>query len=207
MGATGTSAPYHCACFHILSSSVGKDVVHETGAFMFIDISRYFIQQAGEDAMLEIYGCATSPSLNAARATKFLMQVATSTQYVSPEKLPPTSDAASFHSQRTYHQVQAWRGNNISSEVWGWKATPTGLAPIRMTQPAAPERLLKIIRCNCGGQCDKKTCTCRKNALQCTPACGQCKGITCLNVLQVDSQCDSQDDDDTDVDLNNNTLN
>ena len=128
------------------------------------------------------------------------MKVATSTQYVSPEKFPPTSDATSFHSHRTYHQVQAWRGSDIASEVWGWKATLIRLVPIIT---AAPERLLKIIQCNCGGQCDKQTCTCRNNTLQYTPACGKCKGITCLNVLQVDSQ----DDNDPDVVLNNNTMN
>ena len=141
--------------------------------FMSPSSSQQDIQQEGEDVMLMIYGCTTSPSLNAARTSKFPMKVTTSTQYASPEKLSPMSDSASFHSHRTYHQVQSWHGNDIASKVLGWKATPIGPIPIRMTQPAVPERLLKIIRCNCGGQCDTKTCNCRKDALQCTPTCGQ----------------------------------
>ncbi len=45
------------------------------------------IKKAGEEALLVIYGCTISLSLNSARVTKFLQNVATSTQYVSPEKL------------------------------------------------------------------------------------------------------------------------
>ena len=37
---------------------------------------------------------------------------------VSPESLPPTSAAASFHSLRVYHQVQVWRGqDDLDSEL------------------------------------------------------------------------------------------
>jgi len=166
--------------------------------FMLPTSSKKDIEKAGADALLEIYGCTSLLSLNAARVTKFLVKVATSTQYVSPEKLPPTIDAAAFHSQRTYHQVQAWCGNDVSPEDWGWTTSSGSLYPVKMTEPAAPERLLKMIRCNCGGQCDKKTCTCRKNGLQCTPACGQCKGITCMNASQVATTEDNDDDVDDD---------
>ena len=31
------------------------------------------------------------------------------------------------------------------------------------------------------GNCDKNTCSCRKNGLICTLACGCCKGLTCSN--------------------------
>lgn len=196
-GCDTTSRPYGIGKVTVLTKYTALN--KSAAVFMSPSSSKQDIEQAGEDAMLEIYGCTTSLSLNAARVTKFLLKVATSTQYVSPEKLPPTNEAAAFHSHRTYHQVQRWLGNDIASDVWGWKTTPAGLVPIRMTQPAAPEQLLKVIRCNCGGQCDKKTCTCRKNGLQCTPACGQCRGITCTNVQQVENQ----DDDDWDVDLNN----
>ena len=80
-----------------------------------------------------------------------------------------------------YHQLQAWRANDIYPKVWGWKKSITGLLRIRMSQPAAPTCLISIIRCKCSGKCNKKTCTCFKNGLLCTPACGQCRGITCLN--------------------------
>ncbi len=95
--------------------------------------------------------------------------------------------------------MQAWRGNNISPEVWGWAASFSGLVPIQMVQPAAPERLLKVIRCNSGGQCDREMCTYRRNRLQSTPVCGQCKGITRMNVSEVESW-DISDEQDADQD-------
>ena len=81
----------------------------------------------------------------------------------------------------------------MSPESWGWLVSSAGLVPITMTQPSAPEHLLTIIRFNCTGQCDRKTCTCRKNGQKCTRACGQCKGITCMN-----GRMERHDDDDSD---------
>ncbi len=95
-------------------------------------------------------------------------------QFLLHQRCVTTYDAAAFHSQRTYLQVQTWLGNDIPPEAWGWTISANGLVPTKMSQPAAPEKLLKIIRCNCGGQCNKKSCTCHKNGLVCTPACGQC---------------------------------
>lgn len=123
------------------------------------------------------------------------MKVATSAGYVPPEKLPPTVDAGRFHSLRMYHQVQTWRSNNLPPENWGWSASPSGLVPFKMSKEAAPEQLLRTIRCNCGGKCDRKSCTCLKNGLLCTTACGQFKGVSCLNV-----EADSSDNKDVDSD-------
>ena len=162
--------------------------------FMLPTATKSAIVEAGDDALLVMYGC-TSPNLTAARVAKFQRSVATVAGYVAPEKLPPTQDAASFHHYRTYHQVQEWRGNTLAPDEWGWAVSVNGLVPVKMTQPAAPEKLLKIIRCNCSGNCEKKSCTCRKNALQCTPACGQCKGITCSNGAPVDNEDDVDDED------------
>ena len=59
---------------------------------------------------------------------------------------------------------------------------PRGSAPIRGPQQgAAPSSLLKVIRCNCTGKCGNGRCSCRKNGLLCTLACGHCKGTTCTN--------------------------
>lgn len=186
-GCDTTSRPYGIGKVTVLTKYAA--LKNSISVFMSPCSSKGEITKAGLEALLEIYGCQTSPSLTSARVMKFQQKVATSAGYVPPEKLPPTDDAASFHAFRTYHQVQAWRGNDISPEAWGWIESPPGLMPVRMTQPAAPEQLLKIIRCNCGGQCEKRSCTCRKNGLLCTPACGQCKGITCSNGPQV-NDCD-----------------
>ncbi|KAG0705273.1 hypothetical protein GWK47_002719 [Chionoecetes opilio] len=41
------------------------------------------------------------------------------------------------------HQVQAWCGNDLPAEEWGWTTSPSGLYPVKMSQPSAPDRLLK----------------------------------------------------------------
>ena len=191
-GCDTTSRPYGIGKVTVLT----KYTALQKSASVFISpsSSKEEIEKAGEDAMLVIYGSSTSLTLTAARVAKFLQKVATSTGFVSPEKLPPTNDASTLHSYRTYHQVQVWQGNDILPEDWGWKKSPAGLVPTQMTQLAAPEQLLTIIRCNCSGKCNKKTCTCCKNGLLCSPACGQCRGITCLNA----PPSESQDNDDLD---------
>ena len=172
--------------------------------FMSPSSSKGEIKRAGEDVLLVIYGCTTSLSLDSARVDKFMLKVSKATQYVSPEKLPPTSNAAIFHSYRAYHQVQTWRGKVLPAEEWGWTTSPSGLHPVKMSQPSAPDRLLKIMRCNCGGNCNTRTCTCRKKGLHCTPACGQCKGITCLNGPPVEIEDNEMENDDGETGLSVN---
>ena len=40
---------------------------------------------------------------------------------------------------------------------------------------------------NCSGSCDRNTCSCRKNGILCSLACGKYKSITCSNVGTDDS--------------------
>ena len=65
--------------------------------------------------------------------------------------------------------------------------------PEKMTLQPAPDHLLKIIRCNCKANCDTKRCTCRKSGLDCSVACGECRGA-CSNFSQ-----SAIEDDDTNV--------
>jgi hypothetical protein len=153
--------------------------------FLVADASHEEIEISGNQAIATIYGCKQGSDLNFERASKFTEKVASISGYLPPERLPPTSDAARFHSQRVYLQVQAWQGNNMEETEWGWVLCKTQhesiLKPRRMDQPAAPATLLKIVKCNCTGMCAKNTCSCRKNGLKCNLVCGHCKGITCTN--------------------------
>ena len=180
-GCDTTSRPYGIGKGTVLSKYA--DLHEFSHVFASPSSSQEQIKQGGEKALLIVYG-SSADDLNAARVEKFQVKVATSSGIVPPEKLPPTSDAASQHSLRVYHQVQAWRGNDLPPQNMGWNKTSTGFKPIAMTKSAAPEALLRIIRCNCSGKCDTKRCTCRKNGLRCTSACGQCKGLTCENDIQ-----------------------
>ena len=58
---------------------------------------------------------------------------------------------------------------------------------------AAPVELLEVVQCNYKMVCGTRQCTCRKNGLDCTTGCGQCRGV-CTNMTSVDD--DDNDDDD-----------
>lgn len=193
-GCDTTSRPFGLGKVTVLK----KFALLKDSAKVFMDksSSKGAVEKAGEKALLVLYGCPESRDLTSARVEKFSMKVATSAGYVPPEKLPPTSDAARFHSQRTYHQVQAWLANDLPPQEWGWQVCADELYPVRMQQSAAPEKLLQVIRCNCSGNCQKKNCTCQKNGLRCSSACGQCKGISCLNGPQIESGIEDDDDGD-----------
>jgi len=68
------------------------------------------------------------------------------------------------------------------------------LDPTTTDLPAAPESLLKIVRCNCKTDCNSRRCTYRKMGLECSVACGECQGTSCSN----SSAVEDEDIDDTD---------
>ena len=58
-----------------------------------------------------------------------------------------------------------------------------------MTQPPAPDNVLKMIYCGCKKGCGS-SCGCRKTGLFCTSACTECSGTSCLNYLPPDDEDD-----------------
>ncbi|XP_073240418.1 uncharacterized protein [Porites lutea] len=151
---------------------------------------------AGENALVSLYGGKPGEKLNGMRYQGYCEKLATNSSQIQPQNLPPTSAAARHHSLRVYLQVKQWKGENegMSLEDYGWKVTE-GQVPPRMTDlPAAPESRLQMIRCNCSSDCASARCTCRKHGLECSPACGQCRGTACTNSpIQFDED-DSQDE-------------
>ena len=82
----------------------------------------------------------------------------------------------------------------MSLEDYGWKVTEGQVLPRMTDQPAAPELLLQMIRCNCSSDCASARCTCRKHGLECSPACGQCRGTACTNSPMQFAEDDRQDE-------------
>ena len=132
-----------------------------------------------------LYSCKPGHSLDFERAARFSSKVASRSMYLPPESLPPTCDAVRYHSYRVYHQVPTWLGNDLDPTKWGWllhkSPNVERLKPVKMRMDPAPATLLKLVKCNCHGKCDKNSCSCYKNGLVCSLACGHCKGITCNN--------------------------
>ena len=63
--------------------------------------------------------------------------VTTARTFVHPEQLPPTSDAAKYHS----YQVQEWNGDpdsELIAEEWGWENKDDFLCPLTTDVPQVP---------------------------------------------------------------------
>ena len=105
--------------------------------------------------MISLFGGKPDDTLSSLRHVTFSKKVATAKAFVTSERLPPTSPATSFHSQRVYFQIMVWMGmaNEMNPTEWGWKKGSDELIPIMTDNNAAPDELLKVIHCNCSGGC------------------------------------------------------
>ena len=158
------------------------------------DAAKDDVIAAGEKALVCVYNGSSAESLDSLRYTRYCQKVATGNTVVQPESLPPTSAAASYHSLRVYLQVQEWKGIQLQPQEWGWELSTGKLIPTRTYLPPAHSSLLEIIRCNCKADCSTQRCYCRKNGLDCSAACGACKGVSCTNSPKPDIR-DANDDD------------
>ncbi|GFR77728.1 hypothetical protein ElyMa_002244800 [Elysia marginata] len=114
----------------------------------------------GEKALVSLYGRRAGDALDMLRYKRLWEKVASSTT-----------------------TVQDWIDKicDLKPEMWGWHLSSGRLDPCTTDLPPAPELLLKMIRCNCKSDCRSKRCTCRKHGLECSLACAECEGISCLN--------------------------
>ena len=107
---------------------------------------------------------------------------------IEPERLPPTERVAHYHSLRVYLQVIQWDelDNKCCNALdWGWKIDKGVMHPIMTDLEAAPENVLKFIRCKCKvrgkKQCGTNQCSCFKAGLKCVSSCTGCYGEVCHN--------------------------
>ena len=151
------------------------------------------VTKGGEIATVSLFNGKVQDNVNKLRVRKFHEKTASSTAMVQPQTLPPTSAATKYHSLRVYHQVQVWKGNEVAvpPEQWGWKVVNGLMVPVLSDLPPAPQELLEVIRCSCKTGCHTVRCTCKKNGMECTVACSECRGI-CANM----STCDASDNED-----------
>ena len=105
----------------------------------------------GESVLQCLYKADTREGLDSLRLSKFTEKVAKSFSFVDPKELPPTSDAARYHSLRVFLQIQQWKGNEegMNPTDWGWEVVGGLLKPLKTNKPPAPDSLLRVIRCNC----------------------------------------------------------
>jgi len=114
------------------------------------------IKDAGEKFLVVVYGGnIDNDNLGDLRYRLFTRSVTNAILELA--RLPPTRDAANYHSLRTYQQVQAWLGNELRPSVWGWSLTTRGVLPIPTTKNAAPDNI------NCFLQVQQNSSRLRRN--------------------------------------------
>ena len=165
-----------------------KHFITQAEVFLQENATLADISSAGEAALVCLYTGAVGDTLDTLILLRFHQKVATSTRFVQPENLPPTSSAAKYHSLRVYLQVQIWKGKSrhgphLHPQNLGWKAVDGKLVPMQCDMDVAPKALLKVVRCNCRMGCDTLRCSCRKAGLECSTGCGECRGI-CANMYE-----------------------
>ena len=138
---------------------------------------------AGHEAMVSLFGGKPGDDIDTVRHQRFCQMVATSVVFVHPQSLPPTATATKYHSLRVYLQVHQWLGSedDINPVNWGWSLASGLLVPKEVDLPSAPPALLSVVRCNCKADCTSARCSCKKYGLECSLACGQCRGVSCAN--------------------------
>ncbi|CAC5416365.1 unnamed protein product [Mytilus coruscus] len=137
------------------------------------------IINAREEALTCLYGGHPLKGLNILRWRKFTARVITGNTSVQVKRLPPTSDSGQFHNLRVYYQCQKWMSEEVDIDPtdYGREIKRENLCSILMELPPAPDKLLNTIRCSCKQNYDTKRYVCRKNGLQCSVGCGECRDI------------------------------
>ena len=79
-----------------------------------------------------------------------------------------------------------WKGMADGMEVteWEWNCQYNSLIPVVLDSNPAPEALLKMIHSNCSTGCSSLRCSCRKQRLNCSQACGRCQDDNCGNMKE-----------------------
>ena len=154
--------------------------------------SKEQVCEAGEKALIIMYNGKEEIALDEVRYNIFCEKLVSAKTQIRPEAIPPTSAAAKFHSMRVYCQVMMWKGREIDPKKWGWKVINDAMFPCHTDLACAPEELLKLICCQCKKGCTNMRCSCKKNGLACSFACGECRGVSCDNSMhpEIDDDCD-----------------
>ncbi len=126
------------------------------------------VLEAGEQAICTLYGDSHEKEVNQLRHSMF------GACTTDPTRLPPCQDAARQHILRANYQAAVWRRclepspDIPSPDGHGWKVSE---GEIWMDNDPAPKMVLQCVSCTCT-KCKDNRCSCRRNGLKCTGACG-----------------------------------
>lgn len=167
-------------------------------AFTPPNLNHKQVEEIGQKLMVSLFNGNRNETLNTCRYKSILSKVKKAKSFVKPQQLPPTESAVKFHSLRCYLQIQIWQKADIhlNPTDWGWTLQNSMYIPQTMDLPAAPDNLLKIIRCNCKTPCVSMKCICKRNGFDCTISCGSCLENNCENSHQFSLEEEEEEDED-----------
>ena len=146
-----------------------KELQHTSSIFSESQITPEDVGKAGSRVFVNLYGGKNGQSLNNLRYYKYMDAVASNSASLDPQKLPPTERAAYYHSLRVHLQIIVWKKllnghDDLNPQEWGWRLDRGVLISIMTDLDAAPERLLKFVRCKCRltskNPCGSNACSC-----------------------------------------------
>lgn len=197
-GCDTTSAFYGVSKTHSFTKFVqDKALQHISCVFSNKDVDHKTVEEAGENAAIILYNGNKCNEINKLRCQLLRKKILNAKSFVEPKQLPPTKSSLKYHSYRSYLQTQKWMNiDHLDAEEWGWEKRDSEYLPRTTDNIAAPEHLLKVIRCNCSFDCSTLRCGCRKMGLNCSSFCGPCQVNDCTNtVVNEHSESESESDD------------
>ena len=134
-----------------------------------------------------LYSGTKTDTLTSLRYARYMTMMAKSNKVV-PQRLPQTECAAHYHNLGVHLHVVRWTvlsNGMLQANEWGWKMANNSLCLVLTDLVAATAKVLQFIRCMCKSTgkntCGTKQCSCHKNGLICSMACGECRGHSCNN--------------------------
>ena len=127
-------------------------------------------------------------SLDKLRFQRFKENVVRCSKEIQAPVLPQPSGVAKYHSLRVFHKISEWKGESVNATEYGWKEKHGKFILLRTDLPPAPDHLLEVIHCSCKTGSSILKCTCRRNGLECTFACGDFKGTSCSNAKAIETE-------------------
>ena len=135
----------------LLKSPILEQSPDDVFLFTDSDCAIKDITDADERIILKLYGNYKSKTLDELRVPTYRKKLLSklAKNYIDPRSLPPSTNAAKYHTLRVYHTVQEWRGHNLDSKKYGFFYFDAKLEHITYTEPLAPGNLLKTILGSC----------------------------------------------------------
>jgi len=152
-------------------------------AFTIPNQTTQTIEDLGCQVMSFLFGGKHADSVETMQYNIIIQQGFPSSSFVTPKRLPPSEYATKLHCRSVYYQIMVWLGieEGMDAMNWGWKLLDNRFVPLMPRMNAAPDSLLKVIRCNCSTACKTLRCSYRRYGLPCITVCRPCQLKECDN--------------------------